>query len=154
MKEDLIFSIALNQKYLKDLNRYAEKDRKKPEALVDKAVEIFLLKYKEEPPCSHCVDRMRADLQAEENVETLMVKLDPKTLKDFSGLTKNEIFMRAMIYQAVKDYLEARRKAGSKLNCPDCGSDQYDVRNHSIMWGDGEIHCAKCGTYIRDFDSG
>lgn len=38
--------------------------------------------------------------------------------------------------------------------CPKCGPTQAELRNHSIMWGDGEVHCVKCGTLIRYWNSG
>ena len=40
--------------------------------------------------------------------------------------------------------------------CPKCGSESKDheVRNHDLMWHDGDVHCLKCGTYVRTFDAG
>lgn len=37
--------------------------------------------------------------------------------------------------------------------CADCGSTKLEVRNHSAMWGDGDIYCEN-GHYVRMFDSG
>lgn len=41
-------------------------------------------------------------------------------------------------------------------HCPKCdASPQHqEVRNHSIMWGDGDVHCTLCGTFVRSWDSG
>jgi hypothetical protein len=45
--------------------------------------------------------------------------------------------------------------AGSP-NCPKCDAppSEHEVRNHSLMWHDGDVHCKKCGTYVRDYDAG
>ena len=41
-------------------------------------------------------------------------------------------------------------------NCPKCGAppSEQEIRNHSLMWHDGDIHCKKCGTYVRVYDAG
>lgn len=31
--------------------------------------------------------------------------------------------------------------------CPDCGSTEFVMKNYFA--GDGDVHCAKCGRYIR-----
>ncbi len=38
--------------------------------------------------------------------------------------------------------------------CPKCGGTEFEVRNYSMLWHDGDIHCAVCGRYIRGFDAG
>lgn len=39
--------------------------------------------------------------------------------------------------------------------CKDCGYDgPHDLRNYSMMWHDGDIHCGRCGAYVRMFDAG
>lgn len=38
--------------------------------------------------------------------------------------------------------------------CPECGSEEFEMRNYSMMWHEGDIHCAKCGEFIRTFDAG
>jgi len=38
--------------------------------------------------------------------------------------------------------------------CPECGSTEFEMRNYSMMWHEGDIHCAKCGKFIRRFDAG
>lgn len=38
--------------------------------------------------------------------------------------------------------------------CPNCGSTETEMRNYSMMWHEGAIHCAKCGEFIRIFDAG
>jgi uncharacterized Zn finger protein (UPF0148 family) len=45
---------------------------------------------------------------------------------------------------------------GQKVNCPKCGSppSEHEVRNHSLMWHDGDVHCTKCGAYVRSYDAG
>lgn len=41
-------------------------------------------------------------------------------------------------------------------HCSKCGAcPQYqEIRDYSMMWHDGEIHCTRCGNFIRDFDAG
>jgi hypothetical protein len=46
-----------------------------------------------------------------------------------------------------------------RSTCPNaetCGQKpgEYEIRNHSLMWGEGEVHCLRCGTFIRHWDSG
>jgi transcription initiation factor TFIIIB Brf1 subunit/transcription initiation factor TFIIB len=38
--------------------------------------------------------------------------------------------------------------------CPNCGSKEFEMRNYSMMWHEGDIHCVKCGKFIRTFDAG
>ena len=38
--------------------------------------------------------------------------------------------------------------------CPRCGSGKVEVRNHDLIWHDGQVHCKICGTYIREYDAG
>lgn len=38
--------------------------------------------------------------------------------------------------------------------CNKCYSDKSSVKNHNMMWGDGDVTCDNCGNYIRMYDSG
>lgn len=38
--------------------------------------------------------------------------------------------------------------------CPECQSRNNSVHNYSMMWGDGDVVCDDCGTYVRGFDAG
>jgi hypothetical protein len=40
--------------------------------------------------------------------------------------------------------------------CPKCGScpKHHEVRNYSMMWHEGDIHCNICESYVRLFDAG
>lgn len=42
------------------------------------------------------------------------------------------------------------------IYCPKCGSppNEHEVRNYDLIWGDGDIHCCICGTYVRGYDRG
>lgn len=42
----------------------------------------------------------------------------------------------------------------NNTKCPKCGSTTFEMRNYDMMWHEGDIHCASCGTFIRDFDAG
>lgn len=42
----------------------------------------------------------------------------------------------------------------SDTACLKCGSTEFEMRNYSMMWHEGDIHCARCGAYIRRFDAG
>ena len=41
-------------------------------------------------------------------------------------------------------------------DCPKCGAppSEQEVRDHNPMWGDGNVHCTQCGTFVRYWDSG
>lgn len=43
---------------------------------------------------------------------------------------------------------------GKPIPCPKCGGTTFEMRNYSMMWHDGDIHCAACGEFIRVFDAG
>lgn len=56
---------------------------------------------------------------------------------------------------------EPRKPSGPEIVCPnkDCAESlkersEYEIRNYNPTWHDGDIHCIKCGTYIRGFDGG
>jgi glucosamine-phosphate N-acetyltransferase len=38
--------------------------------------------------------------------------------------------------------------------CPKCASRNTSVKNHSLMWHDGDITCDICETYVRMYDAG
>jgi len=42
----------------------------------------------------------------------------------------------------------------ANTSCPDCGSTEFEMRNYSMMWHEGDIHCKNCGRFIRTFDAG
>lgn len=43
----------------------------------------------------------------------------------------------------------------ARNGCPSCGYDgPHERRNYDILWGEGDIHCGRCGTYVRMFDRG
>ncbi|MEK7640658.1 MAG: hypothetical protein AAB389_01530 [Patescibacteria group bacterium] len=46
--------------------------------------------------------------------------------------------------------------SGKSPNCPKCDAppSRHEVRNHSVIWHDGDVHCTKCGTYVRMYDAG
>lgn len=37
--------------------------------------------------------------------------------------------------------------------CATCGSTKTEVRDHSAIWGDGDVYCEN-GHYVRMWDSG
>ena len=41
-------------------------------------------------------------------------------------------------------------------NCPECDAppSKHEVRNHSLIWHDGDVHCTECGAYVRKYDAG
>lgn len=57
--------------------------------------------------------------------------------------------------QGEKDeWWEEHRKWKKAYNtCATCGSDKIEVRNHSAMWGDGDVYCEN-NHYVRMWDSG
>ena len=42
----------------------------------------------------------------------------------------------------------------NNTTCPKCGSTEFELKNYSMMWHEGDIHCAKCGQFIRYYDAG
>jgi uncharacterized protein (TIGR02996 family) len=42
----------------------------------------------------------------------------------------------------------------SRCRCPSCGGDNHEVRNHSLMWHDGDVFCMDCGAYVWMYDAG
>ena len=38
--------------------------------------------------------------------------------------------------------------------CPKCGGTNFEVRNHDLMWHDGEVWCVDCDVYVRSYDAG
>jgi ribosomal protein S27AE len=38
--------------------------------------------------------------------------------------------------------------------CTECGSTDFEMRNYEMAWHEGDIHCARCGEFIRRFDAG
>lgn len=55
-----------------------------------------------------------------------------------------------------KNTKKEKKYSGPNVDCPACGAPpaKQEVRNHSAMWGDGEVCCKKCGTFVRFWDSG
>lgn len=41
-------------------------------------------------------------------------------------------------------------------HCPKCKAcpQHQEVRNYSLMWHDGDVHCIKCEAFVRSFDAG
>lgn len=41
-------------------------------------------------------------------------------------------------------------------NCPSCGAppSEHEVRNHDLAAHDGDVHCKRCGAYVRMYDAG
>ena len=60
-------------------------------------------------------------------------------------------------YAIVKDNIRFFRAwAGDpagRSRCLECGSERLHVRNHSMMWHDGDVHCEN-GHYVRMYDAG
>lgn len=39
--------------------------------------------------------------------------------------------------------------------CKKCGYEgPHELRNYNMMWHDGDIHCGRCGAYVRMYDAG
>jgi uncharacterized Zn finger protein (UPF0148 family) len=38
--------------------------------------------------------------------------------------------------------------------CPKCGGTNFEVRNYSMMWHDGDVYCVPCNQYVRGYDAG
>lgn len=46
--------------------------------------------------------------------------------------------------------------AVNSRNCPECDSppSEHEVRNYNIYFSDGDIHCTRCGAFVRWYDAG
>lgn len=40
------------------------------------------------------------------------------------------------------------------VKCAGCGSTDFEMRNYELAWHEGDIHCARCGKFLRRFDAG
>lgn len=58
--------------------------------------------------------------------------------------------------QEVPEQFVAHILAQTSPNCPKCNSTpcNHEVRNYDLMWHDGDVHCKKCGAYVRTYDAG
>ncbi len=146
--------VPIKVNHYKRLILYANKDdRANMESIIGRAIDCFLDEYEIHLPCSHCGRMMQDGLEADDVVEDC--KIDKSKLVRLNKLAESaKVKAYVVIATAVKNYLKKREEATKKLTCVHCGSKEYEVRNRDLNWGDGEIHCAQCGTYIRDFDSG
>lgn len=141
----------------KKLDLYARKDdRSNLQSVIGKAIEYFLTEYELQPPCSHCGKMMEEAFDGKgDDCLVIDCKVNKRQLAQLGTLAGHaKVKVHIVLVKAVKNYLERREEAANKLICAHCGSEKYEVRNHDPKWGDGEIHCKKCGTYFRDFDSG
>lgn len=45
---------------------------------------------------------------------------------------------------------------GPHTHCPKCDSppNRHELRNHSLMWHDGDVFCLECDTRVRTWDAG
>ncbi len=45
---------------------------------------------------------------------------------------------------------------GPHKHCPKCDSPpkDHELRNHSLMWHDGDVYCTKCWEFVRSWDAG
>lgn len=45
---------------------------------------------------------------------------------------------------------------GNHMHCPKCNAEPkfQEIRNFDQVWRDGDVHCTKCGTYVRGYDAG
>jgi len=51
--------------------------------------------------------------------------------------------------------VSATKNIGHSINtyqtCPKCGGTNFGVRNHSLIWHDGDVWCADCNVFVRDY---
>lgn len=43
---------------------------------------------------------------------------------------------------------------GDRNRCPRCGCKELELRNYDMMRHDGDLHCIRCGVFIRTYDAG
>lgn len=81
-----------------------------------------------------------------------------------SRLWKNLEQVRTKLYQQHGDFSKVLSDEKYKLyhsnfrkaynQCPECGSSNTRCENHDPMWGDGDVICQDCRTYVRMYDAG
>lgn len=49
---------------------------------------------------------------------------------------------------------ETEAKEQRHNECPKCHGTNLEVRNHDLMWHDGDVWCIDCDIFIRNFDAG
>jgi Zn ribbon nucleic-acid-binding protein len=59
-----------------------------------------------------------------------------------------------MMDNQVVDGVVTLRDEKGPAKCPECGATDFEMRNYEMMWHEGDIHCARCGKFIRRFDAG
>lgn len=52
-----------------------------------------------------------------------------------------------------KDHVgPAQARYRARNGCKVCGYDgPHEMRNYDLLWGEGDIHCGRCGAYVRMF---
>ena len=53
----------------------------------------------------------------------------------------------------IEDGVVTVRDANGPARCK-CGSTEFEMRNYSAMWHEGDIYCRRCGAFIERFDAG
>lgn len=45
---------------------------------------------------------------------------------------------------------------GPHKHCPKCDSPpkEHELRNHDLIWHDGDVYCTRCETRVRSWDAG
>ena len=58
--------------------------------------------------------------------------------------------------QVIQANEEVGHLSSNKMKCRNCGSDpeHHEVRNYSMRWHDGDVHCKLCGAFVRCWDKG
>lgn len=58
------------------------------------------------------------------------------------------VFADEALSRALRDFRRAYNR------CPECLSSNTRCENFDQMWGDGDVVCQDCRTFVRYFDSG
>lgn len=63
--------------------------------------------------------------------------------------------MKHILSVNICNVCNADKKLNHKKHCPKCDScpSAHEVRGFDRMWGEGDVYCTWCETFVRSFDS-
>ena len=85
----------------------------------------------------------------------MLIKIDIHLTNFSSNITVQNVILKNFKKESDNerrwnDWTRSKRPQG----LPKMRQQKYEVRNYDMMWHDGDVHCADCGTYIRMYDAG
>jgi hypothetical protein len=147
--------LELAKEEAKDFELFSRKDGRTYDALARDAIN-FHAEWMNAPQKCVCVTSRKPDHPRETGGKNVVFLIPLGNsyyykLRALSELT--ELSLLLVFSHVVGWYIKMRRAAAYSSKCL-CGSEKFTIKNHSLIWHDGDVHCQQCGMYIRDFDAG